>query len=384
MIIAVNTRLLIPGQLEGCGYFIHEVSRIMAEKHPEHQFYFLFDRPYDPVFVFGENITPIVLTPPARHPILWKYWFDLKVPAVLRKIKADVFLSADGFCSLATRIPQCLVVHDLGFLRFPSAYKKSHRIFYKHYVPRFISKSRTVATVSEFSKADIVQTYHTPADRIRVVYSAAKDRFKPLSWEEKDKIKEKYTEGREFFIYVGAIQPRKNLMNLLKAFSLFKKRQQTNMKLVLAGRVAWKSGDFLELLRTYKYRQDVVLTHYLPEDELAQLTASAYALVYPSVFEGFGVPVLEGMKCDVPVLTSKDSSMAEIGGTAALYFDPQDPKDIADRLMLIYKDERLRSELITKGRTVAENYSWEKTSDALWESVLEAVGDNRQPLTDTR
>ncbi|HEY0066595.1 MAG TPA: hypothetical protein VGB46_04510, partial [Flavisolibacter sp.] len=127
MIIAVNTRLLLKDGLEGCGYFIREVFRIMADKYPQHHFYFLFDRPYDPSFVFGKNITPIVITPPARHPILWKYWFDVKVPAVLKKIKADVFVSADGFCSLATRVPQCLVVHDLGFLHFPDGYKRSHR-----------------------------------------------------------------------------------------------------------------------------------------------------------------------------------------------------------------------------------------------------------------
>lgn len=374
MNIAVNTRLLLKDNLEGCGYFVREVFRIMAEKYSQHHFYFLFDRPYDPSFVFGKNITPIVLSPPARHPVLWKYWFDIKVPAVLKKVKADVFVSPDGFCSLATRVPQCLVVHDLGFLHFPDAYKRSHRIFYKHYTPRFLNKAATIATVSQFSKNDIIKTYHTSERRTRVVYSAVKESFRPVDWEEKEEIKSKYTDGREFFIYVGAIQPRKNLINLLKAFSLFKKRQQTNMKLVLAGRLAWKNEKFNKLLSTYKYRQDVVLTHYLEEAELARLTAAAYALVYPSVFEGFGVPVLEGMKCHIPVLTSKGTSMEEIGGDAALYFDPADPQSIASQLMLIFKDETLRSRLIEQGKLVAGKYSWEKTADGLWLSILEAAG----------
>jgi glycosyltransferase involved in cell wall biosynthesis len=373
MIIAVNTRLLLKDGLEGCGYFIREVFRIMADKYPQHHFYFLFDRPYDPSFVFGKNITPIVITPPARHPILWKYWFDVKVPAVLKKIKADVFVSADGFCSLATRVPQCLVVHDLGFLHFPDGYKRSHRLFYKHYTPRCLEKAAAIATVSQFSKNDIIKTYHTPERRIRVVYSAVKDGFGPIGWEEKEGIKEKYTDGREFFIYIGAIHPRKNLVNLLKAFSLFKRRQQTNMKLVLAGRLAWKNEEFNKLFRTYKYRHDVVLTHYLEEAELARLTAASYALIYPSFFEGFGVPVLEGMKCHVPVLTSKGTSMEEIGGDAALYFDPANPQDIASQLMLIYKDETLRSRIIEQGKLVAQKYSWEKTADGLWLSILESV-----------
>lgn len=346
----------------------------MAAKYPQHHFYFLFDRPFDPSFVFGKNITPVVIGPPARHPFLWKYWFDIKVPAVLKKIKADVFVSADGFCSLATRVPQCVVVHDLGFLHFPGAYKLSHRLFYKHYIPRFLEKAASIATVSQFSRNDIIKTYNLPESRIRVVYSAVKEGFGPIGWEEKEAVKQQYTEGKEFFIYVGAIQPRKNLVNLLKAFSLFKKRQKTGMKLVLAGRLAWKNEAFHKLFSTYKYRHDVVLTHYLEEAELVRLTAAAYALVYPSFFEGFGVPVLEGMKCHVPVLTSKGSSMEEIGGDAALYFNPADPQDISAQLMLIYKDETLRSRLIERGKAVSRQYSWEKTADALWLSVLEAAG----------
>jgi glycosyltransferase involved in cell wall biosynthesis len=376
MNIAVNTRLLLRDQLEGFGYFMHEVLRIMAAKHPEHHFFFLFDRPYDPAFIFGNNITPIVAGPPTRHPVLWKYWFDARLPFILKKIKADVFLSPDGFCSLTTSVPQCVVVHDLGFLHHPKAYQKSHQLFYKYYVPRFLKKAKAVATVSEFSKKDIVQTYKMDPSRIRVVYSAVKDSFKPIGWEEKDAVKEKYTGGREFFIYVGSIHPRKNLVNLLKAFSLFKGRQQTNMKLVLAGRMAWKNGEFVQLLKTYKYRRDVVMTGYLEENELARLTAAAYALVYPSMFEGFGVPVLEGMKCDVPVLTSQDSPMEEIGEDAAIYFNPAEPRSIAEALMTIYKDEALRGELIREGRTVAQKYSWEKTAGLLWESLLEASGGN--------
>jgi glycosyltransferase involved in cell wall biosynthesis len=142
------------------------------------------------------------------------------------------------------------------------------------------------------------------------------------------------------------------------------------MKLVLTGRLAWKNGEFLQLLKTYKYRKDVLLTNYISEEELVQLMGAAYALVYPSFFEGFGVPVLEGMKCGVPVLTSANTSMQEIGEDAALYFNPADHTDIADKLMLIYKDENLRNRLIEKGKAIAEKYSWQRTADLLWESVL--------------
>jgi glycosyltransferase involved in cell wall biosynthesis len=376
MVVAVNTRILIKGGLEGLGYFIREVFQILVKKYPEHQFYFLFDRPFAPEYIFGENVHGIVINPPARHPILWKYWFDLRVPAVLKKIKADVFVSPDGFCSLSTRVPQCLVVHDLGFLHFPDVYKKSHALFYRTFTPKYVRKAKTIATVSTFSKNDVVRHYHTDPDKIRVVYSAVKDIFQPVSEQEKDEIKARFTEGKEYFIYVGALQPRKNLVNLLKAFSIFKKRQQSGMKLVFAGRLAWKNNAFLDQLRTYKYRSDIVLTEYVDENTLVKLIGGSYALVYPSLFEGFGVPVLEAMKCHVPALTSKGSSMEEIAASAGLYFDPSDHQDIAEKMMQIYKDEKLRRELIEEGRFIAAGYSWEKTAELLWASIEEAAAQS--------
>ncbi|MDB5196680.1 MAG: glycosyltransferase family 4 protein [Flaviaesturariibacter sp.] len=373
MIIAVNTRLLLSSHLEGIGYFIKEVFLRLADQHPEHRFYFLFDRPYPTTITFPSNVVPVVLSPPARHPLLWKYWYDVKVTLALRKIKADVFVSPDGFASLTTSVPQCVVVHDLGFLHHPGAYKKSHVQFLKLFTPRFVRKAAVVATVSQFSKKDLIEKYSTPGQKVDVVYSAVKPLFKPLPFEERFSVKDQYTSGREYFIYTGALQPRKNLIHLLKAFSLFKKRQKSDWKLVLAGRLAWKNEEFLTSLKSYKYKDDVVLTGYVAEEELAKLVGSAYALVYPSLFEGFGVPVLEAMCCGVPPLTSQATSMQEIAGDAALYFDPAEPSSIADQLMRIYKDESLRSEIIQKGAAVVAQYSWDRTAALLWESITKAV-----------
>lgn len=373
MIIAVNTRFLLNDYLEGYGYFLYETfSRIVAD-HPEHEFIFLFDRPFDQKFIFGKNVTPVIVSPEARHPVLWKWWYNVKVPLLLRKYKADVFVSADSFCSLTTRVPQCLVLHDLSFLHYPEFIKKSHLRFYKKYIPRFLQKARSVATVSQFSKNDIISAYKIPDAKIDVVYSAAKDIFRPVSFDIKMAVKRKYTEEKEYFLYVGAIHPRKNLMNLLKAFSLFKKRQQSNMKLVIAGRLAWKNEGFIESIKTYKYRDDVVLTGYIEEQQLADLTASAWALVYPSLFEGFGVPVLEAMKCEVPVLTSSGTSMREVAGNAAVYFDATDIKDIADKMMLVYRDETFRNKLIENGKTVVQQYNWDITAKLLWQTILKAI-----------
>lgn len=373
MTIAVNTRFLLSDYLEGYGYFLFETLKRITKQHPEHQFIFIFDRPFDSRFVFEKNITPVVAAPAARHPLLWRYWYQIKIPSLLKKYKADVFVSADGFCSLQTKVPQCLVVHDLAFLHYPDFYKKSHLSFYKKYTPRFLKAANQIATVSFFTKNDLIKQYAIADSKIDVVYSAAKEIFKPANAEEKQVIKNKFTEGKEYFLYTGSIHPRKNLMNLLKAFSLFKKRLHSGMKLVIAGRLAWHYESFTESLKSYKYRNDVVMTGYLSEEELAQLTAAAYAMVYPSLFEGFGVPPLEAMHGEVPVITSSGTSMQELYGEAVLYADPKNPSAIAEQMMLLYKDESLRKKMIEKGKVKAADFNWDTTADLLWQAVLKAM-----------
>ena len=373
MRIAVNTRFLLKDYLEGYGYFIYELFRRITENHPEHTFIFLFDRPYDEQFVFGKNVIPVVAGPPARHPLLWKYWYDYKIPALLRRYKADLFVSCDGFCSLRTAVPQCLVLHDLAFLHYPEGISKTQLSFYKKYTPAFLKKAKTVITVSEYSKKDIVTHYPFAAGKLQVLYNGIRPVFQPMDFAASQPVKDLYTEGKEYFIYTGSVHPRKNLMGLLRAFSLFKKRQQSSMKLVIAGRLAWKYEAFSTSLKTYKYRQDVVLTGYLPEAELARLMASAYAMVYPSFFEGFGVPVAEAMQCGVPVITSAGSAMEELAGDAALYADPADHSALADQLMRIYKDERLRFTLIEKGKLKAALYSWDQAAVRCWELMQDCI-----------
>jgi glycosyltransferase involved in cell wall biosynthesis len=373
MIIAVNTRFLRSDYLESCGYFLYECFKRITKNYPGHTFIFIFEREYDQRFIFSENIIPVVAGPAAQYPLLWKFWYDVKVPAVLKKYKADVFVSCDGFCSLTTKVPQCLLVHDLSFLHYPSFIPKSHYLFYKHYTLKFLNKAKSIVTVSEFSKKDILAQYTINENKISIVPDAAKEIFHPLGDKEKEAVKNKLTGGKEYFVYAGAIHPRKNLMNLLKAFSVFKKMQKSNWKLILAGRLAGKYKNFAERLERYKYRDDVILTGYLKEEEFAEVIGSAYCLVYPSLWEGFGVPVLEAMQSGVAAITSENSAMQEIAKEGALYINPDDHNDIAEKMMRVYKDENLRSELIRKGKENSRNYDWDKSAGLLWQSIMKAI-----------
>lgn len=373
MRIAVNTRLLLKGKLEGIGWYTNETLKRIVREHPEHEFIFFFDRPYDPSFIFASNVTPVVFKPQARHPVLFYIWFELRIPYMLRKYNADLFLSSDGLLSLKTKVPTCLVMHDLAFEHYPEHLKRSHRMYLRKFSPLFAKKATRIVTVSEFSRQDIAERYRIPLNNIDVSYNGAHVQYKPLEWEAREQVKTQYADGCEYFVYAGALHPRKNILNLLKAFVAFKKRQRSNMKLVIVGRMAWKY-EAIEQMREYMpFKNDVKWVGYLDVEELARVIGSAYALVYPSLFEGFGIPILEALQCNVPAITSNTSSMPEVGGDAALLVDPTEYQDIADKMQLMYKDEALRSRLIAAAPAQVEKFTWDKAADRLWDSMMRCL-----------
>jgi glycosyltransferase involved in cell wall biosynthesis len=369
MRIAVNTIFLQKNHLEGYGHYAKEILSRMVQQHPEHEFIFLFDRPYSEAFITAPNIIPVIVSPPAKHALSFYYWYNIKAPLALRKYRPDVWLQPFGFCSLSTKLPQVLIVHDLAFKHYPKFVAWHHRWFYQLFTKRFLNKAKAVVTVSEFSKADITQQYQIPAEKISVVSGAARNGFQPIDWQDKEQVKAGYADGREYFLFTGGIHPRKNLMNLLKAFSLFKKWQHSNMKLLIAGRLAWQYDDVLTKLKSYKYRDDVVLLDYLPDDQLMKITAASYAVVYPSFFEGFGLPIVEAMQSGVPVICSNISSMPEVGADAALYADPTHPDDIAKHMLNLYRDETMRNELAEKGKERAASFNWDRSAEHLWQII---------------
>ena len=373
MRIAVNTRLLLKGKLEGIGWFTYQTLERIVRDHPEHEFIFFFDRQYDPSFVFAPNVTPVVVYPQARHPILFYLWFEWSIPFMLRKYKADLFLSPDSYLSLSTKVPTCLVIHDLAFEHYPEHFVLSHRMYWRHYSPLFAKKAKRIATVSNFSKDDIVKHYGIDPANIDVVYNGAHDEYVPLSAADREAVKLKYADGCEYFVFAGALHPRKNIVNLLKAFIEFKKRQHTNMKLVIAGRPAWKYDEVEEMKSEMPFKEEVKWVGYMNVDELSKVIGGAYALVYTSLFEGFGIPILEALQCDVPAIISNTSSMPEVAGEAALQADPSDPMDIADKMHLIYRDEALRARLVDKARIQIKKFDWNISAKKLWDSIMKCV-----------
>ena len=368
MIIAVNTRLLIPGKIEGIGRFALETLRIITRDHPEHQFVFMFDRKYSDEVVFSSNVIPVRVFPPARHPLLWIAFFEYGIPPVIRKFKADLFLSPDGWLSLRTGVLSLPVIHDLNFLHFPQFIPFQFRQYYNYYFPRFAAKACRIATVSEFTRNDLSDKFGVDAGKIDVVYNGATG-FTPANEQIIKEIRNKYTGGDPYFVFVGLIHPRKNLAGLFLAYDRFRQECNSNVRLLVVGARKWWTGEMQQAYENSTYRSDIIFTGRLPDDEVRKITASALGMVYISWFEGFGIPVLEAMNCDVPVICSSTSSLPEVGGNAVLYADPGNVESVKSAMIRLYKDSGLRNSLIEKARVRREKFSWEKTAQSLWTSV---------------
>lgn len=369
MRIAVNTRFLLPGKLEGIGWFTHEVVRRMVARHPEVEFLFLFDRPYDPAFVYGPNVRPIVAPPPARHPLLWYWWFEWTIPFVLKKYGADLFFSPDGYCSLRSSCPTLMVIHDIAYAHFPEQVPGWVGRYYRHFAPRQLRRADRIIAVSEATHRDVVHTYGIDPGKIEVACNGARDTFRPFTEEEKQATRAQFSGGKPYLLYVGAIHPRKNVHRLITAFDQFLEKTGADCQLLLAGRMAWHTGPVQEAFEGAKNKKAIQFLGYQGPEDLARLTASAFASVYVSLFEGFGIPVLEAMQCDVPVITSNCSSMPEVAGKAGLLVDPYSVSAIADALQQMWENPLLRSNLVARGRLQREKFTWDRAEQVVWNGL---------------
>ncbi len=373
MKIAVNTRLLLKNKMEGIGWFTYETLSRITKSHSETEFIFFFDRAYDESFVFSENVKPVVVSPQARHPVLYYIWFHIMIPRLLKKYQPDLFFSPDGYLPLKTYIPTLPVYHDLNFEHYPADLPAAERFYYRKYFPQYARKATRIATVSEYSKHDIINTYGVSAEKIDVVYNGVNPAFQPLEKQGQEKVRQQHTSGKPFFLFVGALHPRKNPVNLFKAFELFKQETNTPHVLALAGNLKWWTAPIKKAYEENRFKNDIRLLGRQPFDELQKLVASAEALTYVSYFEGFGIPIVEAFQAGTPVITSNITSMPEVAGDAALLADPFKPESIAEAMKKISHDDNLKQNLILKGKKRAARFTWEKTAEQLWESMMKTI-----------
>lgn len=373
MRIAVNTRFLIKNRLEGIGWFTFETIKRITQWHPEHEFIFLFDRDYDPEFIFSENIKPVILHPQARHPFLWYIWFEYSVRRYIERNNIDLFLSPDGYLSIKTMVPQVGVIHDINFYHYPKTLPFFTRWYYNYFFPIFAEKGTRLATVSEFSKNDIVKNYGISPDKIDIAYNGANELYKPLSIKDIDDTRRIVAGGSKYFVFVGAFNPRKNIVRLLQAFDLFKKEIESDIKLVIVGDKMYGTSKMMDALNRMDFKDDVIFTGRLQVDQLCRIVGSAFAMTYVSYYEGFGIPLLEAMECDIPIIASNCTSIPEVAGNAAIYVDPFNIEAIKEGMIRIYNDDELRMQLVLNARKQRDRFNWDNTAKSLYSCMMNAV-----------
>ncbi|MEO8087800.1 MAG: glycosyltransferase family 1 protein [Bacteroidota bacterium] len=373
MKIAVVTRMLRKDKLEGFGVFTHEILSRLVKEHPEHEFLFLFDRKYDHQFIYTEKVKPFILLPPASHPRLLVFWYQYRLRWFLEKHKPDLLISPDGGIPLETKTKTLAVIHDLNFEHFPEDMPDGVLHYYQYYYRRIAYQATRLITVSEFSKEDIQVKYKVSPDKIDVIYNGVGNQFARLGENEIAATRKKYAESLPYFLFVGSIHQRKNLPNMMKAFTEFRKSNSPEMKFVIAGAKRWWNDDMENAYEKSAFKKDILFIGRVNDNELPKLIGSAHALLFASRFEGFGIPIIEAMQCGVPVITSNTSSMPEVAGDAGVLVNPDSIDSICDAMKKMCADEKLRTTCVERGIVRAKAFSWDQSARLFWKSVEKTI-----------
>jgi glycosyltransferase involved in cell wall biosynthesis len=263
-------------------------------------------------------------------------------------------------------VPVVVSVHDIAYERYPQFFTPATVAAFRKLVPLTIRRAAAVLTLSAFCKTDIVRRYCVPPDKVVVAPCAADPVFRPLHDEARlQQVRERYSSGERFILCVGNLQPRKNLRTLIDAYVRLRRADATRHKLLLVGKKAWLYGDTFAAARASGYARDLIFTGYVPDADLAALYNAAELFVYPSIFEGFGLPPLEAMACGTPVVTSNTSALPETVAEAALTVDPLDVEALAAGIAAVLNDGSLRTRLSAQGMQRAAAFSWNASARAI-------------------
>jgi len=374
MKIAINCWVLRNKQLDGIGYFtVNTIQRLIAN-HPEVFFVLLCDKNFNEPYFIGKNVEIKKVFPPFRHPFLYFFWMEFIIPFIFKKINPNLFISPEGLISLRSNCKQLAVIHDLNFEHYPYQITFKNRVYYRFIFKKIAKKASRIATVSHFSKRDIVNLYGIEDSKIDVVFNGINCSFSIINEAQKKTTKNKYSDGKDYFFFVGSMHPRKNIIRLIQAFDLFKKNTNSDFKLVIVGTILWGKSEISSVLEKSSFKNDIKFIGRISDSDLNMALGSAFALTFVPLFEGFGIPIIEAFQAGVPVITSNVTSLPEVAGNAALYADPFDVVSIAEAMQRVSTMSLSeRNDMIKRGEVQKQLFSWDKTAILMWESICKAI-----------
>lgn len=383
MRIAFDALPLISQRMTGIGYCELGQIQALAQLHPEDTFTMQF--------FAGRDVQPKLdrLKPYTRENMQPK-WANMSgyLYRLLSNFLPISYSSYFGKDADVTHffnyiVPPCVAgkkivtVHDMVYKTFPETVRGRTRYMLETGLKKSLKRADIVVTDSEFSKQEIIKYFPKAAEKIRVVYCGVnRERFYPVTEEEKlQAVRKKYHLDRPYFLYLGTVEPRKNLERLMAAYEKFATGKGQPPYLVLAGGKGWRDSSIYERAQSENLKENVIFTEYIPEEDLCPLMCGAKAFLFPSIYEGFGMPPLEAMSCGVPVLVGNAASLPEVVGEDAVLVDPFDVDSIAQGLERLSTDEALCQRLREAGPKRADLFSWERSAKALYEIYREVCSE---------
>lgn len=376
MNVGIDARLL--RNTTGIGRYTRSLvlEYTQREEFQNDQFVLFADAPlYPEQQPIPDNVEVVISG--CQHRILWTNWY---LPPLLQRRKIDVY---HGVCNFELPIRKVcryvVTIHDLVPLFFPELVPKKHLLFFRLFMKRAAHTADLIITDSEHSKKDIIQHLNVPEEKIRVIYLGYQQQYHRIQAQQKiSEILARYRICQPYLLFVGVIEPKKNLERLVEAYRLLQKDAAIpkDTQLVIAGGEGWFSERLYQKVKDCKLDQHIVFPGYIPDEHLPALYSGAELFVFPSLYEGFGLPVLEAMSYGTPVVTSNVSSLPEIAGDAGFLIDPGEPKAIAQGITTVLSDDLLRRQMREQGYRQAQKFSWVRTAQATYQVYQEAY-ENR-------
>ncbi len=335
----------------GSGVYAYELLKEFANTKKHEFTVYLKEKPLNDLPKVAQNFKYKVFGPK-------KLWTRVALPAKLAfGPKLDIFFSMGHYGPLFSKVPYVVTIFDLSYLHFPQLFKKDDLYQLTNWSKRSIVKSKHIFAISNSTKDDIIKNYTVSPSKITVTYMGYNPMFKLQPKSKVEKIESKYKIKGDYIIFVGTLQPRKNIERLIEAFS---KLEIGNLKLVIAGKKGWLYDSIFQKVKDLNLVSNVIFTDYVNQEDLPAIISGAKLYVLASLYEGFGIPVIEAQACGVPVVVSNTSSLPEVVGESGILVDPLSVKSIAAGIQKIISSPKLASDLSQKGLENAKRFSWQK------------------------
>lgn len=365
--------------LTGIGTYTLELARALAVAAPQDEFELISPLPFQ-TSVHADSKPANLNLDYSKPNLLQRHWWTIGLPSYIRRRSLELFHGTNYEVPLRDTCPTVLTIHDLSWLLHSSTHEARAVLRARLRLPLMARKATLIITDSRQVRRELCERLQIQPDKVFAVPLAPRSTFKPMMADEALHTCRRLGIEGEFLLFVGTIEPRKNLWTLVRAVEEIIQTTDLRPKLVVAGQVGWKPGEFLSQLGTSPARDMVQLIGYVSDADLCALYSSCKIFIYPSVYEGFGLPPLEAMACGAPVIASRVPSVTESGNNVAQLVSATDVKELAGSMVQLLRDEQMRQELSSGGLKHAAKFSWERTAALTREVYAEALKRRKSRL----